>query len=344
MLRRIGAVSSLALCAVAIADECATVVQPYEVPIVLAREAAGVYALPSVPEAIQYVPLAFHVVQKNDGSSGIPQAQLDQAMIDGNIAYLPMGVQFCLIKTDVIKNSSWNPLNCCTDTLRKTNVVPNAINIYFTNTSMYCGISSFTFSAVQGIVMANNCTGLPTNHSTFPHEIGHYFDLFHTHESAFGGKECVSGSNCGAAGDLVCDTPADPGLSSSNVSSNCVYTGTTAGPCAGDPPYKPDVTNFMSYSLKHCRDNFTPQQNTRGLATLVNLRPELALVECPKLCPGEITLDGKVDQADLGVLLAMYGKKSMDSGYNPMADLDNDGACGQSDLGILLANYGTVCP
>jgi hypothetical protein len=192
--------------------------------------------------------------------------------------------------------------------------------------------------------MANNCTGLPTNHSTFPHEIGQYFDLFHTHETSFGGPECTSGSNCATAGDLVCDTPADPVLGSGNVNGSCQYTGGGNGPCAGDPPYAPDPTNFMSYSLKTCRDNFSPQQNSRALATLLNLRPELVLSQCPKNCPGDLNWDDTVDQADLGILLAMYGKKSMDAGYNPMADINGDGKCDQSDLGILLSAYGTNCP
>lgn len=343
-IRRTASIVAASLCAAASAEECATEVLPHEAPLVLEREAAGVYALPGAPEAPLYVPLAFHVVQKNDGTAGIPQAQLDQALLDGNAAYLPMGVQFCLVKTDIIRNSAWNPLSSGTDALRKTNVVPDAINIYFTNTSLYCGISSFTFSSVQGIVMANNCTGLPTNHSTFPHEIGHYFDLFHTHETAFGGAECTSGSNCASAGDLVCDTPADPVLGSNNVNSSCQYTGGGNGPCGGDPPYQPDPTNFMSYSLKTCRDKFSPQQNSRALATLVNLRPELALPQCPKNCPGDVNFDDSIDQEDLGILLAMYGKKSMDAGYNPMADLNGDGACGQADLGILLAAYGSSCP
>ena len=91
--------------------------------------------------------------------------------------------------------------------MRTTNTVPNTINIYFTeNLPGLCGISSFTFSSVQGIAMANSCAGLPTNPSTFSHELGHDFDLFHTHEP-FYGDECVNGSNCATAGDLVSDTP-----------------------------------------------------------------------------------------------------------------------------------------
>jgi len=37
------------------------------------------------------------------------------------------------------------------------------------------------------------------NESTV-HEFGHYFSLYHTHDSV-GGKELVNGSNCGYTGD-----------------------------------------------------------------------------------------------------------------------------------------------
>ncbi len=44
--------------------------------------------------------------------------------------------------------------------------------------------------------------------ATIAHEMGHYFGLLHTHETA-NGTELVNGTNCGTAGDLLCDTPAD---------------------------------------------------------------------------------------------------------------------------------------
>ncbi|MFG0251687.1 MAG: FG-GAP repeat domain-containing protein [Phycisphaerales bacterium JB038] len=49
--------------------------------------------------------------------------------------------------------------------------------------------------------------------------------------------------------------------------------------------------------------------------------------------PGDLDGDGDVDQADLGILLASYGK---DAG----GDIDGDGDTDQADLGALLGNYG----
>ncbi|HMQ15063.1 MAG TPA: hypothetical protein PKC49_03740, partial [Phycisphaerae bacterium] len=56
--------------------------------------------------------------------------------------------------------------------------------------------------------------------------------------------------------------------------------------------------------------------------------------------PGDLDGDGHVNQADLGILLASFGKCEGDAGYNPVADIDGDGCVGQGDLGVLLANFG----
>jgi hypothetical protein len=337
----------IAACAMSLAaraEECATAVLPEEVPVVLESQAVGLYQLGVPAAGLYYVPLAFHVVQRDDGSEGIQPERLEQALIDANAAFLPMGIQFCVVLNAPIRNSLWNPLRDSgqVDILRQTDVVPAAVNIYFTETTLFCGLSSFTFSRVQGIIMHNDCTGVSWNHSTFPHEIGHYFDLFHTHETAFG-RECTSGSNCDVAGDLLCDTPADPRLSSENVDGNCQYIGGGNGPCEGDPPYDPDTRNYLSYSRTWCRDRFSDGQHERGLATLLNLRPELALPDCPKLCPGDVNFDDRVDQADLAILLGSYGLASRDAGYNPMADHSGNGRVDQADLAILLAAFNTEC-
>ncbi|MFG0253152.1 MAG: hypothetical protein ACF8NJ_09795 [Phycisphaerales bacterium JB038] len=59
-----------------------------------------------------------------------------------------------------------------------------------------------------------------------------------------------------------------------------------------------------------------------------------AFLLTPMSTLGDLDGDGDVDQADLGILLASYGK---DAG----GDLDGDGDTDQADLGILLANYGS---
>ncbi len=84
----------------------------------------------------------------------------------------------------------------------------------------------------------------------FMHEMGHFFGLIHT----FGNvsiddcniisAENPNGSNCQTEGDLICDTPADPGLRCPNsyINDQCQFIGTD-----GFEVYHPLTNNFMSY-------------------------------------------------------------------------------------------------
>jgi hypothetical protein len=54
---------------------------------------------------------------------------------------------------------------------------------------------------------------------------------------------------------------------------------------------------------------------------------------------GDLTLDGLVDGADLGMLLSAWGQVWRDAGPPLSADLDGDGVVGGSDLGVLLAGW-----
>ena len=264
-------------------DDCATHISPAEAMRLRALEALGIYNTPAAPDGTLYVGLAFHVVRTSAGTGGISQARLNQALIDANWGFAAAGIQFCQNgPTEYINSDQYYTIDSTAEAnaLRLVNVVPGVINCYFVNAAPFCGISSFTTSSVQGIVYLNSCVGVPTNRSTFPHEIGHYFNLYHTHETAFG-AECTNGSNCATAGDLVCDTPADPNVL--GEISSCVWTGSATPPCGG-LPYTPPVRNFMSYSDKECRDHYTPLQNSRAAATLMNLRPELNLNLCSPPC------------------------------------------------------------
>jgi hypothetical protein len=236
------------------------------------------------------VPIAGHIVRRSDGTGGMSLSQYNQSIDDANYYYTGMDIVFYSLTVDYI-DSDFYYYNITTigdiNALRGENVVPDAINVYYTpNLPGLCGISSFTHSSVQGIVMANDCSGVPWDRTTMPHEIGHYFNLYHTHETAFG-AEYVDGSNCGSAGDLLCDTPADPLLGYHNVNGACVYTGTeTDG--HGDP-YTPDPSQIMSYAPNACQNTFSPLSETRAVNVLVNLRPELLSRGCSAIPQAVIT-------------------------------------------------------
>ncbi len=64
---------------------------------------------------------------------------------------------------------------------------------------------------------------------------------------------------------------------------------------------------------------------------------DLVLIAARPTCPGDIDYNERVDEADLGVLLAAWQSGAA-------GDLDNDADTDEADLGILLANWQVVCP
>ncbi len=234
------------------------------------------------------IPIVAHIVRRTNGTGGLSLAQLDQGIADANVLYQNTGMVFQLLSVDYIDDDDYF-FNINTtaeiDALLGENVVADAVNAYFTpNLSNegggLCGRGSFTTSTPQGIAMNNGCMGTSDNTSSFPHELGHFFDLFHTHETAFG-AELVDGSNCGTAGDKLCDTPADPTLdpgTNVTVFPGCVYNGSETD--GNGDSYSPDTHQMMSYSDKNCRDTMSPQSEAKVVATLLNERPELLNKGC----------------------------------------------------------------
>jgi hypothetical protein len=276
----------LALSAPVAAKECGTDLTPETLAALEAQERAGAYVLKRSKEGLgtQYVltiPCAIHVVRRNDGSGGLPDTSVENTMNNVNNYFRPAGIEF--VRSGLIRYIDNTDFYSNIDTqmeidqLRGTDVVANQCNIYFTDylnngEEDLCGKGSFTADAVQGVVMDNDCTTFLGNLSTMTHELGHYLDLLHTHETA-SGVECPDGSNCATTGDKLCDTPADPELSAANVDDSCAYTGDAT---ACGLSYDPDPRNIMSYAdPKNCRDTFSPQQRDKVLATLINLRSNL---------------------------------------------------------------------
>ena len=234
------------------------------------------------------IPIAAHIVRRTDGSGGLTLAALDQGIADANVLYQNTGMVFQLLSVDYIDDDDYYfdiDTDAEIDALIQENVVADAVNCYFTpnlenEDGGLCGRGSFTTSTPQGVAMNNGCMGVSDNPSTFGHELGHFFDLFHTHATGFG-AELVDGSNCGTAGDKLCDTPADPGLDpGTNVTNfpGCSYYGSETD--ANGDSYNPDTHQMMSYSDKECRDVMSPQSEAKVVATLLNERPELLNKGC----------------------------------------------------------------
>jgi len=264
--------------AVSSPEPCGTVLTPEEAKEMLRKLESRPTELRG-PAPPYFIPIAPHIVRRSDGTGGLPESRYQQAMADANVHFANTGMFFYTGTTIDYIDSDFYYFEVDTNSeindLRTQNLVPGMINIYFTENMPYCGISAFSTSSVQSILMLNACTANDTglgNHSTYSHEIGHFFDLYHTHETFFG-DELVDGSNCDVAGDLVCDTPADPLLDTSNVTVECVYVGSETD--SNGDRYEPDASQLMSYSRKHCRDNFSPESELRAVATLLAERDSL---------------------------------------------------------------------
>jgi len=262
--------------------ECGTVVSPAQVQAELARRNQSLrqnngQALPTPNlNAPYYLPLTIHIVHNNAGVTGITLGEVEVAVRNLNLMWQQTGIQFFIYgEADHIYNDDFLPLinwHRFRPVLLRTNTVPDTINIYFTGLYGICGEASFPSEAaqgVQGILMDFACSGADMP-STLAHEIGHYFDLYHTHETQFGVECPTRASGCDSTGDLLCDTPADPNLDGlGKVDTNCAYTNFAPIPATCDAtPYDPPTRNLMSYSLRTCRNQFTAEQISRVLRTL----------------------------------------------------------------------------
>lgn len=253
----------------------------------LRAEAPEQSVLMTPPSANYCIPISLHIVRKDDGTGGISLNQFYKGLQDANAKYVGTGLTFHIHDISYIDDSDYY-FNIDTkaeiDAMLGESPVANTVNVYCTpnlsdEKGGLCGRGSFTTSSPQGIALNNGCVGVSDNDSSFPHELGHYFDLLHTHETA-NGAELVDGSNCTTAGDGLCDTPADPTLDEgTNINSSCVYNGTETD--ANGDSYSPDTHALMSYAPKLCRDTFSAQSQAKIVNTLTTKRAYLLDFGCP---------------------------------------------------------------
>lgn len=218
-----------------------------------------------------YIPVRHIIVRRTDGTGGISSANLQTAMDGLNTAYAVANVQFYECSRAYVNDDTYFDFNTSEEAaLAAAYEVSNVVNIFHCNTvtnaagtASYCGYAYYPGGSDR-VVMKNSCT---TNGSTLIHEMGHYFSVRHTHNA---GNELVDGSNCTTAGDQICDTPADPTLSTSVVNGACVYTGVATD--ANGDGYTPQTTNYMSYSRKSCRTVFSTGQIARLRYSAINDR------------------------------------------------------------------------
>ncbi len=271
-------------------EECTTEIPPEIAKEMFKKDMERKNYIAKSKRSIITLKLQPHIIRNSNGEGGLTLDELDEAMEDLNDHFRQVGIFFEMCDVNYIdEDRFYEGIEKSKDPdsdeylMANSTKVDDAINVYYTPNSSSCGWASFPYYKEKygkdwiGIRAESSCA---TNGSTLAHEMGHYFNLLHTHSSS-NGKESVTRNlsdecyNCDTTGDLLCDTPADPELSSSKVSSSCVYEEDPIDFCG--EPYKPDTRNIMAYTRKSCRAFFTPDQKNRLLVSLALDRGYLAI-------------------------------------------------------------------
>ncbi|MDX1477859.1 MAG: zinc-dependent metalloprotease [Saprospiraceae bacterium] len=209
---------------------------------------------------VDSVGVALHII--DPVQSAIPSLEEISTAFDlVNQHFAGAGLHFFICDLNIIEGNRSNTRQDLVQ-LNRTYYVDHRINVYLVGRLVgdsglfLCGVSTFPWEAEpeeRFNALSFDCFG---DGHTLSHELGHYYGLLHTHDVS-NGAELVDGSNCEVAGDLLCDTPADPVLGFHNVS-ECQYSGSERD--AAGTPYEPDPTLIMSYTPAMCASRFTAQQ------------------------------------------------------------------------------------
>ncbi len=247
------------------------------------------------PQALNF-PLRIGVVTNPENPQYPTQAQLNKTIARLNKGFYKAAIHFTIVQIDTIF-SDYTLENLSDDAylpyrdFSKQVDLKDTLSLFLfdynpnfcrsTGESITCGrqagFSYILSQETNNVVMSKFDL---EDYKVVAHEFGHFFGLYHTFEEKFG-RELPSGDNCETTGDLICDTPADPGSVYEVYvnSSDCEMLNNRDE--ATQKYYKPLISNYMAY-YKPCymqEYSFTNQQNRAlFLASRSNLRRHFASV------------------------------------------------------------------
>lgn len=263
------------------------------------------------------IPVVVHVIHAAGTPVGtaenISDAQIQRAIGYINMGYgntdslyfsknIPLGIQLCLavrdtsnkLTTGITRHASkfTNVNNEVNDDSLKKSISwdpTKYMNIWIVKeicNNTNCGTSGYSTMAnshgdpKDGIVCEAKYFGTkPKLITTMLHEIGHYFNLYHTFESC-------KNNDCMLDGDMVCDTPPDNSTTSAACSTTVNTCNTDENDTTSKNPFRPValgglgdqpdmIQNYMDYNFESCLDRFTPGQRDRMIACLTTIRSSL---------------------------------------------------------------------
>ena len=226
------------------------------------------------------IPVKVHIVKSTTSNSASIEeikeafAKLNKYFVQIYVQFVPLG-DFNYISNDKYFDFNKEDENA----LCGSNDSKNVINLYIVGSISdgplkFCGYTYYPEDLEKNtdrVFLANECL---SDGVSLARQMGHYFTLFSTSGlNVSETQEWVNGENCATEGDLICDTPADPGLELSSVDDRCGYIGKKQDQSGRKRFYKPDTKNLMSDNPRlYCCDHFTEQQYQKMLYAAINLR------------------------------------------------------------------------
>jgi N-acetylneuraminic acid mutarotase len=257
-------------------DYCATTTPLYDY-----LDSLGVqfYTSDFTPKTIA---VFFHIIKPSVGQEGVTDQQVDEYLTILNNDFNLGNIYFEEVGRQITRNDDY--FNNVGDTFGELRAIyshSNALDVFFIGPG---GAGNSGSIPSTSIILGMDWIGT----SVISHEIGHCFNLYHTHETSLG-VESVTGVDCDIVGDLICDTPADPDLNHGLcVDLNCNYIPEVCynppDPDFGDP-YNPDTHNIMSSTSLECLDWFTTGQFARihtSLESIESISKLIINIEAPK--------------------------------------------------------------
>ena len=232
-------------------------------------------ATESLPQLNRMFSITVFVVNNSDNTPGIAAPIIQNAVAIINQYFSPIALSFKICAINYIPNYQFDNLISDKDLLIQYADM-NTINLYITkNLYNQKGTDVNGYTYMPGVMRKNSIfvTKSGMTGSSLAHQMGHFFNLYHTHESAaFGAELAKDRSNCATTGDRCCDTDADPNLDGLTTAS-CVYTAKLKD--SKNDLYTPSPKNIMSFSSDGCRCMFTRGQFLRIIHAAKTFRSSL---------------------------------------------------------------------
>ena len=251
-----------------------------------------------------YVRVQFFVISSSTNST-ITNTDINNALNALNTKFMPSGVQFTHCRPPQFIHDATNAVIPYANTQKENDLgnkydVLNAINVYILDDilpSLSGTGAAYTYlngGTYDRIFISESAThGHFQDGLILSHEMGHFFGLLHTNGySSSGTNELVNGTNCTTAGDLICDTPADPANGPMIISSQfntCTYPNLSvlgSNPCSppqgyqpfcdiNGPVYQPLGNNLMFPQYCGSFNTFTSGQCQRVYSTYLTYHQDM---------------------------------------------------------------------